>query len=300
MNITLDQLRVLVAVNTSGSFSKTAELLGQTPSAISRKISQLEKQLNFQLFTRTTRRISLTDEGKIVTEKAQQALSVINDIQDNANWNHSIPQGKLKVDAPAPFLEHCIVPYLADFMAKYPQVEIELASFDTQIDLIEKQVDVAFRIGQLKDSSLHYRPVGRSLLRILASPMYIEKHGIPQKVSELHEHNTIGFSQPISLNNWPVKLDDEHKIFELKPNLLCDNGSLIRQAALRGMGIVCLADFMTNDDLQNRKLVQVLTQSTIESYQPINAVFYKPYQSSLKLKCFIDFIVESISEQVKN
>ena len=126
--------------------------------------------------------------------------------------------------------------------------------------------------------------------------MYIEKHGIPQKVSELQEHSTIGFSQPISLNNWPVKLDDEHKIFELKPNLLCDNGPLIRQAALRGMGIVCLADFMTSHDLQNGKLVQVLTLSTVECYQPINVVFYKPYQSSLKLKCFIDFIIESIGE----
>lgn len=299
MNITLEQLRVLVAVNTSGSFSKAAELLGQTPSAVSRKIGQLEKQLKLQLFSRTTRRISLTDEGKIVTEKAQQALSVINDIQDNANWNHSTPQGRLKVDAPAPFLEHCIVPYLNEFTLKYPLVEIELASFDQQIDLIEKQVDVAFRIGELKDSSLHYKKVGRSLLRVLASPEYIDKYGIPQKPSELREHRAIGFSQPISLNNWPLILESEHKIFDLKPHLLCDSGALIRQAALNGMGIVCLADFMTNNDLQEGKLVQVLTESTLESYQLINAVFYKPYQSSLKLKCFIDFIIESLSERLE-
>jgi len=297
MSLTLEQLRVLVSVNNSGSFSKSAELLGQTPSAISRKISQLEKQLGLQLFTRTTRRISLTDEGRIVTEKAQKALSYINDIQDNAAWRHATPRGKLKVDAPTPFLEHCIIPYLDKFISLYPKVEIELASFDKQIDLIEKQVDVAFRIGQLKDSSLYYRSVGRSQLRILASPAYIEKYGVPRKVSELKNHKCIGFSQPISLNNWPLK----HGVgtrFELNPHLTCSSGSLIRQAVLSGMGIACLADFMTGQDLAEGSLIQVLRESTIESYQPINAVFYKPYQSSLKLKCFIDFIVDSIGKHL--
>ena len=298
MNITIEQLRVLVTVNTCGSFSKTAELLGQTPSAISRKISQLEKQLNLKLFTRTTRRISLTDEGRIITEKAQQALSVINDIQDSAALNSATPQGKLKVDAPTPFLEHCIIPYLDGFMAKYPKVEIELASFDKQIDLIEEQVDIAFRIGPLKDSSLHYRPIGRSKLRILASPSYLKKYREPKKTSELSQHRCIGFSQPISLNNWPLKYE-EQKAFEFKPHLLFSSGSLIRQAAISGMGIVCLADFMTDKDVIKGDLVQVLSDATIESYQAINAVFYKPYQSSLKIKCFIDFISGSIKEQLK-
>lgn len=297
MNITIEQLRVLVTVNTCGSFSKAAELLGQTPSAISRKISQLEKQLNLKLFTRTTRRISLTDEGRIITEKAQQALNAINDIQDSAALSSATPQGKLKVDAPTPFLEHCIIPYLDGFMDKYPKVEVELASFDKQIDLIEEQVDIAFRIGQLKDSSLHYRPIGRSKLRILASPSYLKKYREPKKTTELSQHRCIGFSQPISLNNWPLK-DDEKKVFEFKSHLLFSSGSLIRQAAISGMGIVCLADFMTDKDVLKGNLVQVLGDYTIESYQPINAVFYKPYQSSLKIKCFIDFISDSIKEQL--
>ncbi len=298
MNITIEQLRVLVSINASGSFSKAAELLGQTPSAISRKISQLEKQLNLKLFTRTTRRISLTDEGIIITEKAQQALNVINDIQDNAVLNHVTPQGKLKVDAPTPFLEHCIIPYLDGFVTKYPDVGIELASFDRQIDLIEEQVDIAFRIGKLKDSSLHYRPIGHSKLRILASPAYIKKYGTPNTPSELNQHRCIGFSQPISLNNWPLKYEEE-KVSEFKPNLLFSSGSLIRQAAISDMGIACLAGFMTDKDLSKGNLIQILSDATIESYQPINAVFYKPYQSSLKIKCFIDYISNSIKKHLK-
>ena len=298
MNITIEQLRVLVSVNASGSFSKAAELLGQTPSAVSRKISQLEKQLKLKLFTRTTRRISLTYEGIVITDKAQQALTVINEIQDNAALNHATPQGKLKIDAPTPFLEHCIIPYLDGFIAKYPKVEIELASFDKQIDLIEEQIDIAFRIGPLKDSSLHFQPIGHSKLRILASPAYIEKYGYPKTPNGLHQHRCIGFSQPINLNNWPLKYDEE-KVFEFKPHLLFSSGSLIRQAAISGMGIVCLAGFMTDKDLSKGNLVQLLSDSTVESYQPINAVFYKPYQSSLKIKCFIDFISDSIKEQLK-
>ena len=264
MNITIEQLKVLVSVNTSGSFTKTAELLGQTPSAISRKISQLEAQLNVQLFIRTTRRISLTDEGRIITEKAQQALTVINDIQDNAALRYTTPQGKIKLDAPTPFLEHCIIPYLDEFMSTYPKIEIELASFEKQIDLIEKQVDVAFRIGHMKDSSLHYRPIGHSQLRILASPSYIKMHGLPTAVSELKQHTCIGFSQPITLNNWPL-IEGNDNVFTIKPQLSMSSGSLIRQAALRGMGIVCLADFMTKQDLIEGNLIQILDQSTIEN-----------------------------------
>jgi len=264
-------------------------LLGQTPSAISRKISQLEALLNVQLFIRTTRQIRLTNEGRVITEKAQQALSVINDIQDNAALSSTKPQGKLKIDAPTPFLEQCIIPYLDDFMAKYPKVEIELASFDKQVDLIEKQIDVAFRIGHMKDSTLHYRPIGHSQLRILASPNYINQHGAPITASELQHHKCIGFSQPIILNNWPLK-DGNESLLAIKPHLSMSSGSLIRQAALRGMGVVCLADFMTKQDLAEGHLIQILSEWTIETYQPINAVFYKPYQNSLKLKCFIDYI----------
>lgn len=295
--LTLEQLRVFVSVQTSGSFSKAADLLGQTPSAISKKISQLEKELNLQLFTRTTRRITLTSEGELISQQAHKALSAISDIEESAALTSEIPQGKIKVDAPTPFLEHCIIPHLNDFIAAYPNVEIEFASFDKQIDLITEQVDVAFRIGQLKDSSLHYRSIGRTKLRILASPDYIVKHGLPKNVDELGNHQCIGFSQPASLNRWPL-LTETSQIFEFTPKLLFSSGSLIKQAAITGNGIVCLADFMTKKDVQTGNLIQLLTNNTLDMYQDINAVFYKPFQSSLKIKCFIDFITKAIEKQL--
>ncbi len=293
--MTIEQLRVLVSVYHSGSFTNAAELLGQTPSAISRKISQLEKQLNVSLFTRTTRRINVTEQGRIIAEKAQQALNVINDIEDNVSVS---PHGKIKIDAPTPFLEHCILPYLNDFFVQYPKIEIELASFDEQINLIEKQVDMAFRIGDMKDSTLHYRSIGRSKLRILASPSYIEQYGLPTSPAELKQHRCIGFSHPLSLNHWPLKQEGADGL-TIDPFLTVSSGSLIRQAALSGMGIVCLADFMTSHDLMAGKLLPILETSTIDYYQPINAVSYAPYQDSVKLKCFLDFMLTSIHEQLK-
>ena len=295
--LTLEQLRVFVSVQTSGSFSKAADLLGQTPSAISKKISQLEKELNLQLFTRTTRRITLTAEGSIISQQAYKALNAISDIEESAALTNEIPQGKIKVDAPTPFLEHCIIPHLNDFIAAYPNVEIEFASFDKQIDLITEQVDVAFRIGPLKDSSLHYRSIGRTKLRILASSDYITKHGLPKNVGELGNHQCIGFSQPTSLNRWPL-LTETSQAFEFTPKLLFSSGSLIKQAAITGNGIVCLADFMTRHEIQTGNLIQILTDNTLEMYQDIHAVFYKPYQSSLKIKCFIDFITKAIEKQL--
>jgi len=297
MSITIEQLKVLVSVNASGSFSKAAELLGQTPSAVSKKVSQLEAQLNLKIFTRTTRRITLTHEGKLITEKAQQALSVINDIEDSAALSHAMPQGKLKVDAPTPFLEHCIIPYIDKFNEQYPKITIEFASFDKQVDLIKEQVDIAFRIGQLKDSSLYYRSIGRSKLRILASPNYLEKYGKPERDTDLAQHKCIGFSQPISLNNWPITTNSA-KPFELNPYLSFSSGSLIKQAAISGGGIVCLADFMTKSDLDSGNLIQVMQEATLAQYQPINAVFYKPFQSSLKVKCFVEFITDCLKDKL--
>ncbi|HNP52929.1 MAG TPA: LysR family transcriptional regulator, partial [Nitrosomonas nitrosa] len=195
MSIAVDQLRALITVAQSGSFSRAAELLGQTPSYVSRKVSGLEQQLGIRLFTRTTRKLSLTPEGNEVLGKALEAMRIIDDIEDHALHGHREPQGKLKVDAASPFLQQCIIPNIAGYQQAYPKVEIELSSFDRVVDLVENQIDIAFRIGELRDSSLHYKLIGHSKLQILASPAYLEKYGKPETPEALNLHKCLGFSQ---------------------------------------------------------------------------------------------------------
>ncbi len=297
MNISFEQLRALVAVADCGSFSRAAELLGQTPSYVSRKVSGLEQRLDIRLFTRTTRRLSLTQEGREVLNKAQQAMKIIDEIEDNVLRKHHGPQGKLKIDAASPFLEHCITPYIGNYLKTNPRVEVELSSFDRVINLVENQIDIAFRIGELRDSSLHYRPIGRSRLRILASPGYIENNGEPESPEELARHQCLGFSQPFSLNKWPIKQGTKDKLL-IKPRLTASSGAALRQLALQDVGIVCLAGFMTYDDIRLGRLVPLLSNCTNECYQSINAVFYQDYQSSLKVTSFIEFISQAIAKRL--
>ncbi|CAA0122174.1 HTH-type transcriptional regulator DmlR [Halioglobus japonicus] len=294
MTIAVDQLRALITVAQSGSFSRAAELLGQTPSYVSRKVSGLEQQLSIRLFTRTTRKLSLTPEGSEVLGKALEAMRIIDDIGDNALHGHREPQGKLKVDAASPFLQQCIIPNIAGYQQAYPKVEIELTSFDRVVDLVENQIDIAFRIGELRDSSLHYKLIGRSKLQILASPTYLEKYGKPETPEALNLHKCLGFSQPLSLNKWPVKVGNKAGL-AITPVLTASSGSALRQLALEGVGIVCLAGFMTYDDIMSGRLVPLLSDHILEHYQVINAVFYRDYQSSMKLNSFIDFISQNIA-----
>jgi len=297
MKITIDQLRALTTVAQSGSFSRAAELLGQTPSYVSRKISGLEQQLNIRLITRTTRKLSLTLDGKEVVEKALEVMKIIDDIGDSAIHGHHEPQGKLKVDAASPFLQQCIIPNIEGYQEAYPKVEIELSSFDRVVDLVENQIDIAFRIGKLRDSSLHYKPIGRSKLQILANPAYIEKYGEPETPEALGLHKCLGFSQPLSLNKWPVKTENKDGLV-ITPVLTASSGSALRKLALQGVGIVCLAGFMTHDDIRSGQLVPLLGDYTLERYQVINAVFYRDYQSSMKLNSFINFISQAISDRL--
>ncbi|MBR9913163.1 MAG: LysR family transcriptional regulator [Gammaproteobacteria bacterium] len=295
MSVAVDQLRALITVAQSGSFSRAAELLGQTPSYVSRKVSGLEQQLGIRLFTRTTRKLSLTPEGSEVLGKALEAMRIIDDIGDNALSGQREPQGKLKVDAASPFLQQCIIPNIAGYQQAYPKVEIELTSFDRVVDLVENQIDIAFRIGELRDSSLHYKLIGRSRLQILASPAYLEKYGKPETPEALNQHKCLGFSQPLSLNKWPVKVAANKDGLVITPALTASSGSALRQLALGGVGVVCLAGFMTYDDIISGRLVPLLGDHVLERYQVINAVFYRDYQSSMKLNSFIDFISQSIA-----
>ena len=297
MNISVEQLRALITVAQSGSFTRAAELLGQTPSYISRKVSGLEQQLGIRLFARTTRQLHLTEEGKEVLAKALEAVSIIDDIGDNAFHGHREARGKLKVDAASPFLQHCIIPYVAGYQQACPKVEIELSSFDRIVDLVENQIDIAFRIGELSDSSLHYKFIGRSRLQILASPGYLEKYGEPKSPDALKRHKCLGFSQPMKLNEWPVK-DGKKAGLTITPALTASSGTALRQLALQGVGMVCLAGFMTCDDISSGRLVPLLRNHTIDRYQVINAVFYRDYQSSMKLKSFIDFISQSLADRL--
>jgi len=204
------------------------------------------------------------------------------------------PAGRLRVNAAAPFVLHAVVPLIKGFRERYPNIELELHSSDQIIDLIEQRTDVAIRIGPLRDSTLHARSLGSSCLRVLASPAYLAAHGVPDSVQALYQHSLLGFTQPETLNQWPLR--HEHgDSFSILPSLHASSGETLRQLALEGAGIVCLADFMTHLDRGRGDLVQILAEHTVEVRQPIHAVYYRNTALTSRITCFLDYLSSELS-----
>jgi len=295
MNITLDEIQNFIAVVDSGSITSAAQQMDQTVSAASRTLARLEQKLKTTLLTRTTRRIELTDEGEVFLVKAREIVASVEGVEEQMASRRSRPAGRLRVDAASPFMLHVVVPLIAGYRERYPDVELELHSSEGYIDLLERRTDVALRIGPLKDSTLHARPIGTSQVRCLASPAYLRKHGTPGKVADLANHALLGFTEPETLNEWPL-LDERHRPFHSKPTLRSSSGETLRQLALEGNGIVCLSDFMTRADRETGALVPVLAKYTTESRQAINAVYYRNTAISARIASFVGYLTEAIGE----
>lgn len=289
MKSTLDELQAFVAIVDCGSISAAAEQLEQTASGVSRALSRLESKLDVTLLRRTTRRLELTEEGQAFLLQARKIIASVEDAEEQMVLRRQKPAGRLRVNAASPFMLHVVVPLVDGFRQLYPDIELELNSTDQIIDLLEQRTDVAIRIGALRDSTLHARSLGTSRRRVLASPGYLRRAGVPRSVEALSEHSLLGFNQPESLNLWPLR-HARGAGWAINPSVYASSGETLRQLALADNGIMCLSDFMTSADMQRGDLQQILTQDTFESMQPINAVYYRNTALAARITCFIDYL----------
>ncbi|MDO9405219.1 MAG: LysR family transcriptional regulator [Polaromonas sp.] len=294
MKTTLEELLAFRAVVDSGSITAAADQLGQTVSGISRALGRLEKKLATTLLRRTTRRIELTEEGRSFLVRTRAILDALDAAEDELSAHRQAPSGLLRVNAAAPFMLHAIVPLMPAFSALYPQIQLELNTDDLNVDLLQQRTDIAIRIGALRDSTLHARPLCTSRLRVLASPAYIAAHGKPKRVADLAGRTCIGNSQVPALNHWPLRTahGDSH---DAAPTLTASSGETMRHLALAGMGIVCLADFMTEADRASGALVQLLAKDTLDVRQPVNAVYYRNTALSSRITAFLDFVAARLA-----
>jgi DNA-binding transcriptional LysR family regulator len=289
-----DELQVFVSVIESGSISAAAEHLGQTPSAVSRTLSRLEAKLDTTLINRTTRRMDLTEEGKYFLDQARQILAQMEQLEERLAQRHQTPAGRLRINAASPFMLHSVVPYVAEFRQRYPDIQLELNSNDLIIDLLEESTDIAIRIGALADSTLHARYLGSSPLNVLASPGYLQRRGVPDSVEALADHVLLGFTHTETLNHWPLRHAQGDRLL-IHPAIAASSGETLRQLALAGEGIVCLSHFMTHEDILHQRLDIVLADANNGQRQPIHAVYYRNSQLALRIQCFLDFIQEKMA-----
>lgn len=286
-----EDLRLLVAVVDSGGFSAAARLADVPVAKVSRAVQRLEQQLDTPLLNRTTRSVTLTTEGRAFVERVREGLALLAQAEEQTRLSRERPSGPLRVDAATPFVLHQLVPLIGAFREQYPGIELELSASDDIINLLEQRTDVAIRIGRLEDSTLHSRMLGRSPLHLVASPQYLDRHGLPASPTALRDHQLLGFLNAGNLNVWPVEgLDSSGP--NISPRLTTSSGEVMRQLCLAGQGIACLSRFMIQEDLTHGRLVSLLADRLISPHQreQVQAVYYRNTALSSRIGAFLDFI----------
>jgi len=285
-----EDLEAFLTVVDTGSFSSAANLLNQQVAKVSRAVTRLEDTLDVTLLNRTTRRLELTEEGELFLQYARDGLNVLEKGEEALRLLKRTPSGKLRVDAASPFVLHQLAPLVGEFREAFPDITLDITSHDSIIDLLEHKTDIAIRIGDLSDSNLHARRLGKSKLHIVASPQYLEKYPLSENeggISTLNKHKLIGFSDSPSLNKWPLKQD-----INLQYSVRASSGETIRQLCLAGQGIALLSHFMVHKDVSEGTLVDLFSEDIVSPNrrESVQAVYYKNSAVSSRISAFLDFI----------
>ena len=295
MKATSEEMTIFVAVVENGSFSRAAERLGQANSAVSRSVKKLESKLGVNLLNRTTRQLSLTEEGERYFRRIQSILQDMAAAETEIMEAKLTPRGTLRIDAATPVMLHFLLPLIKPFRERYPDIALSLVSSETFINLIERKVDVAIRAGTLTDSSLRARPLFTSYRRIIASPEYIARYGQPETVEQLKQHLCLGFTEPVSLNTWPVSCCDG-QLLEIESEISSNSGETLKQLCLAGNGIACLSDYMVDKEIAEGAFVELLADKRLPIEMPFSAVYYSDRAVSTRIRAFIDFLSEHVKQ----
>ncbi|GAA0807255.1 LysR family transcriptional regulator [Psychrobacter piscatorii] len=282
-----EDIEIFLTVVDTGSFTGAANLLNQQVAKVSRAVSRLEDTLQCTLLNRTTRRLELTEEGHIFIKYAREGLNTLYTGEEAIKLLKQAPSGHLRIDAASPFVLHQLTPLVGEFVQQYPHITLDLISHDNIIDLLEHKTDLAIRIGDLKDSNLHARLLGKSKLRLLASPEYLYQHNEVAHIDDLSTHKLIGFNDASKLNSWPLKTP-----VKLNFHMTGSSGETLRQLCLNHQGIALLSHFMIGEDLKSGRLVEVLPEAIVRpnNREAIQAVYYKNSAVSSRILAFLDFI----------
>ena len=292
----LEGLPVFVRTVREGSFSGAARALDLTPSAVSKQIGRLEDRLTVRLFNRTTRRLSLTEEGAAFYDRASRILADLEDAAAAVSNLRSTPRGRLRVTMPTGYGVIHLLPVLPRFFARYPEVMLEVDLNDRFVNMIEEGFDVALRIGELEDSSLIGRRVAANRRVIAAAPAYLADHPAPQSPDDLKQHNCLVYTYRAQRHDWHVVDEaDVESVVTVSGNLETNNPMMLRSAALAGLGVVFLPLWLIGPDLKAGNLVRLLPDFHWPD-SAIQAVYPPGRHLSARVRCFVDFLVECFAD----
>jgi len=290
-------MEAFVRVVNAGSFSAAARAMKLTPSAVSKLVSRIENHFGVRLVDRSTRQFRLTPEGELYYNRCLKIVAEIEEAERAVAEFTSEPRGRLSVNATMGIGIHRIAPLIPEFLSRYPQIELDLSLSDHLVDLVEKQAEVAIRVGPLEDSTLVARKICDSRRVIVASPDYLARHGVPRHPEDLLSHNCLTYNMRATLNEWPFLIDGTFRKVAVSGTVRGDSGETLRHMALAGAGIARLGWFQVGQNVREGRLVPLLEEYHAGELQGVYAVFFGMRHTSVRVKCFVNFLVEKLGRE---
>jgi DNA-binding transcriptional LysR family regulator len=292
----LNDLQLFVEVARKGSFAAVARDHDKAATTVSRAIAGLESELGVRLLQRSTRRMHLTEAGRVYLETAEEAMALLAQAGEKAVALTGRPYGKLRMTTSATFGQVGIVPLLPGFLERYPELDVELLMSDTRLDLISERIDVAIRLGSLHDTNLVATKLCDVPYHVCASPGYLRHQGRPKQPTDLTERDCLYLNLP-GFNTWQFS-DIRHRIVKVtvRGRFICSNVRALKQCALSGMGIVLLPRWIVHHELTSGELIDLFPEwmaGTEEFKVPVWLLYPSQQHLPLKVRVFIDYVKDA-------
>jgi DNA-binding transcriptional LysR family regulator len=278
------EMTAFVRVVEHGGFARAGRVLGLSPSAMSKLMTRLEQRLGAALLRRSTRKIALTPEGELFHARALGILAEI-DLAEREAGGANLPSGRIRINSSASYVAHVLADILPAFLSQYPEISVDIVQTDTVADLLREGSDIAIRAGELPASNLIARSLGDTRLIVVASPSWIERHGMPANADDLLARDRLGFAYPRAAGDW------------LRPGepaparVRVSDGEGIRRLALAGVAPARIAEFTIREDIARGRLVPLLTDGVPIKREPFHAVYVgQSGQLPARIRVFLDYL----------
>jgi len=289
MTDTLSLFRAFIRVVEAGSFTRVAREQHASQPTVSRQVAALEEHLGTRLFTRTTRKLTLTDDGRNFYERAKLAIEVVNEAEDAVGKRRARPSGTLRLATPIAFGRLRIIPHLKEFLARYPDVGIDLVMNDSNADLVSEGIDLAIRSGEVDDASLIAKRIGTTRRVVVAAPSYLRGKPLPAHPGDLAAHNCIAFAQGDGGAMWRFAGPDGTVNIEVRGSVRSRNSEGVREAIMSGLGIGFAPIWHFTDEIETGRL-KVLLAVYEPKPEPIHAIHPSRRFVPQKTRVMIDFL----------
>lgn len=292
----IGDIAAFVAAVDSGSYTRASSSVGLSRSAIGKSITRLEAQLGVRLLNRTTRQLSLTEEGRIMYDRCKQILEDLEEVDATMALRREKPTGTLRLTAPLSLGQRHILPVIDRFLKKWPELRADIVFSDRYVDLIEEGFDIAIRIGEPKDDSrILTRTIATQHMVTCASPEYLSLRGVPVVPDDLSRHDTIFFRSAEKRRVWRYQTPEGYYLYDGPGRMDIDSSEAMLSSAIAGFGIIQLPDYLAFQSLERGELTAILTEFKVDP-EPVRIIYPSKRHLSPRIRGFVDMIAEDWTE----